>query len=117
MTKRRLTVRLEPDWRSGIRATLRTGKAKTYQGETLAFETPAAFFGKLTERRWELVRALQGKEAMSIREIAGLVGRDIKRVHEDVAVLIELGLLERTDDGVACPFDRIHVDIELKAAA
>jgi len=38
-------------------------------------------------------------------------------VHEDVAMLIDLGLLERTDDGVACPFARIHVDIELKAAA
>ena len=38
-------------------------------------------------------------------------------MHEDVAMLIDLGLLERTDDGVACPFARIHVDIELKAAA
>ena len=35
-----------------------------------------------------------------MRGIAGLAGRDLKRVHEDVADLIELGLLERTEEGV-----------------
>ena len=42
------------------------------------------------------LRMMQGKGAMSMRGIARLVGRDLKRVHEDVTDLIELGLLERT---------------------
>ena len=117
MKKRTLTIRLTPDWKSGLRAAARKAQAKTYRGEELAFETPAMFFGKLTERRWELVRTLQGKGAMSIRELARRVGRDVKRVHEDVAVLTELVLFEREEGGIACPFARIHVDIELAAAA
>lgn len=118
MTKRRLTIRLESDWRAGIRSAVRRRfGAKTYQGEVLAFETPGAFFGKLTEKRWELVRVLQGQGVLSIRELARRVDRDFKRVHEDVSALIELGLFERGERGVACPFDNIHVDFELKAAA
>ena len=117
MKKRTLTIRLTPDWRSGLRAAARKAQAKSYQGEELAFETPAVFFGKLTERRWELVRMLQGKGTMSIRELARRVERDVKRVHEDVSALIELGLFEREDGGIACPFARIHVDIELASAA
>jgi predicted transcriptional regulator len=100
-----------------LRAAGGKAKAKSYQGEELAFETPAAFFGRLTERRWELVRMMQGKGAMSSRAIAGLVGRDLKRVHEDVTDLLALGLLERTDAGVECPFAKIHIDIEMASAA
>lgn len=117
MKKRTLTIRLTPDWRGGLRAAARKSQAKSYQGEELAFETLALFFGKLTERRWELVRLLQGKGAMPIRGLARRVERDVKRVHEDVSVLVELGLFEREEGGIACPFTRIHVDFELAAAA
>jgi predicted transcriptional regulator len=117
MKKRTLTIRLRRDWKAGLRSAGQKAKAKTYQGEELAFQTPADFFGRLTERRWEMVRMMQGKGAMSTRGIAGLVGRDVKRVHEDVADLLELGLLERTEEGVSCPFARIHIDIEMAPAA
>ena len=60
---------------------------------------------------------MQGKGALSMRRIAGLAGRDLKRVHEDVTDLIELGLLERTKEGVECPFARIHIDIEMASTA
>jgi predicted transcriptional regulator len=115
--KRRLTVKIEAGWRAGLRRAATLGKAKTYQGEVLSFQSAGAFFGKLTEKRWDLVRAMQGKDAMSIRAAAALVDRDVKRVYEDVSALIDLGLLERTDDGVVCPFATIHVDFELKAVA
>lgn len=117
MTKRTLTIRLRQDWKAGLRAAGHKAKSRTYQGEEMAFETPAAFFGRLTKRRWELVRMMQGKGAMSMRGIAGLVGRDLRRVHEDVIDLIELGLLERTEGGVECPFASIHIDIEMATAA
>lgn len=117
MKKRHLTVRIEPDWRGGLRRAATLGKAKTYQGEVLTFQSAGTFFGKLTEKRWDLVRAMQGKGALSTRAIAGLVGRDVKRVHEDVTDLIELGLLERTETGVECPFAKIHIDIEMASAA
>lgn len=117
MTKRNLTIRLQRDWKAGLRAAGHKARSRTYQGEELAFETPAAYFGRLTERRWELVRMTQGKGALSMRGIAGLAGRDLKRVHEDVTDLIELGLLERTEEGVECPFARIHIDIEMASTS
>ncbi len=51
------------------------------------------------------------------RELARGVERDVKRVHEDVGVLSQLGLLERTPSGgVVCPFVEMHIDMCLKAA-
>ncbi len=117
MTDRYLTITLQPDWKGGLRAAAQAAKAGTYQGEVLNFETPAQFFGQLTERRWDIVRRAQGKGELSVRELARLVDRDVKRVHEDVVTLADLGLLERTDSGgVVCPYTSMHIDMYLKAA-
>ena len=117
MTQRNLTITLQPDWKAGIRAVGVAAKADTYQGELLNFETPAQFFGKLSEKRWDIVRAAQGKGEMSVRELARVVDRDVKRVHDDIVILAELGLLKRTDNGgVSCPYTSLHIDMYLQAA-
>ena len=117
MTDRYLTITLQPDWKSALRAAAQVAKADTYQGEVLNFETPAQFFGQLTEKRWEIVRAAQGKGELAVRELARVVDRDVKRVHEDIVKLAELGLLERTESGgVMCPYTSMHIDMYLKAA-
>jgi predicted transcriptional regulator len=115
MMGRTLTITLNPDWRAALRATGKLAKAETYQGEVLNFETPGQFFGQLTEKRWELVRVAQGCGEISVRELARRVGRDVKRVHEDVAVLADIGMLERTEQGgLVCPFSSMHIDMYLK---
>lgn len=117
MTDRYLTITLQPDWKGALRAMAQAAKKETYQGEVLNFESPGHFFGQLSEKRWEIVRAAQGKGEMSVRELARAVGRDVKRVHEDVVVLAELGMLERTESGgVICPYSSMHIDMYLKAA-
>lgn len=117
MTERYLTITMQPDWKGALRAMGRAAKADTYQGEVLNFESPGHFFGQLSEKRWEIVRAAQGKGELSVRELARAVGRDVKRVHEDVVILAELGLLERTEGGgVMCPYTSMHIDMYLKAA-
>ncbi len=117
MTERYLTITLQPDWKGALRAMANTAQADTYQGEVLNFESPGHFFGQLTEKRWELVRVAQGKGELSVRELARVVGRDVKRVHEDVVILADLGLLERTQSGgVLCPYSSLHIDMHLKAA-
>lgn len=84
MTERYLTITLQPDWKGALRAMGRVAKAAdTYQGEVLNFESPAHFFGQLSEKRWEIVRPAQGKGELSVRELGRAVGRDVKRVHED----------------------------------
>jgi predicted transcriptional regulator len=118
MSKRTLTITLQPDWRAALRQAGRRASARSYQGEVLNFESPGAFFGRLTERRWALVRALQGQGEISLRELARRVERDVKRVHEDVQELLELGLVERGEGGgVVCPFSTVHIDMKLRAAA
>jgi predicted transcriptional regulator len=117
MTERHLTITLQPDWKAAIRSVGVAAKSGTYQGEVLNFETPAQFFGQLSEKRWAIVRAAQGKGEMSVRELARVVGRDVKRVHEDIVILAELGLLERTDSGgVTCPYSSMHINMHMQAA-
>lgn len=113
-TPRTLTITMTPDWRAALRQAGKGAQADRYQGETLNFESPAAFFGRLTERRWALVTALQGQGAMAVRELARRSGRDVKRVHEDVRVLTSLGLVERdAAGGVLCPFADVHIDMHV----
>ena len=113
---RALTITTNPDWKSALRtaghradAGLKSGE---YQGETLNFETPGAFFSRLTERRWQLLDALLGSGTVGVRELARRLSRDVKRVHEDAAALVELGLIEKDERGALnCPFENIHVDM------
>jgi predicted transcriptional regulator len=117
MTERYLTITMQPDWKGALRSMANAAKKESYQGEVLNFESPGHFFRQLTEKRWEIVRAIQGKGELSVRELARAVGRDVKRVHEDVVVLSELGLLERTKEGgVLCPYSSMHIDMYLMAA-
>ena len=120
--KRVLTITLSSDWKGNLEKAAakmqRSIKSGKYQGEVLNFESPAVLFGKLTERRWNLVREIQRAEKpVGVREIARRVKRDVRRVHDDLAVLLELGLIERTDDeAIVCPFSDIHVDMHMRAA-
>ncbi|MEQ1591275.1 MAG: hypothetical protein ABL892_02690 [Thiobacillaceae bacterium] len=117
-----LTITLQADWSDSLRRT--AAKAQRglsgagYQGESLNFESPGAFFGRLTERRWELVRALLGGDPCGVRELSRRVGRGVRRVHEDASILIELGLIEKDEKGkLSCPYKDIHVDMHLRHAA
>lgn len=77
-----------------------------------SFETLAKV---LTPRRLELLRHVHRRPAASIRALAQALGRDYRRVHDDVEALTEAGLLERADagTGVSAPFDAIETRIAL----
>jgi predicted transcriptional regulator len=62
-------------------------------------------------------RVAQGKGELSVRELARSVGRDVKRVHEDVGTVTTLGLPERTEASeVVCPYASMPIDMYMKAA-
>ena len=83
----------------------------------ISFESPELMFKVLSGKRWELLNAMTGAGAMSIREASRRVERDVKAVHGDVTALLNAGLLSKTDDGmIIFPYDAIHVDFMLKAA-
>jgi predicted transcriptional regulator len=116
---RRLSITLQADWQNALRDAARAAYAADgYLGETLNFDSPAAFFGQLTEKRWALIHTVQTAGELAVRELARRVGRDVKRVHEDAGALVKLGIFERTaSGGVRCPFVDIHVDMHLRHAA
>lgn len=116
---RSLTITLQPDWKAAIREAGNRAQASTYKGETLNFETPGAFFAKLTERRWRIVRALQADGGdVGVRELARRLNRDPSRIHADAAVLQELGLIERTPAGaLRCPYADIHINMHMTQRA
>ena len=94
------------DWKSGESS-----------GPRISFASHELLWKTLTLKRWAIIKAMTGVGAMSIREIARRVNRDIKAVHGDVKALLEVGLLDKTENGqVVFPYDSVHVDFLMKAA-
>jgi len=90
---------------------------KPQRNAHISFATPELLWKVLTEKRWELLKALCGAGPMSIREAARRVHRDVKAVHGDVTALLNAGVLHRTEDGrVEFPYEAVKVDFLLRAA-
>ena len=87
------------------------------QGAHISFASVELLWQTLTKKRWEILHAMTGQGAMSIREVARRVDRDVKAVHGDIHSLINAGVIERTDEGVLFPYDAVHVDFTLTKAA
>jgi len=87
------------------------------QGAYRSFESTAELWRTLSPKRWDVLKAMTGAGALSLREVARRVGRDVKGVHTDVHALLNAGLLDKTGDGkIIFPFDAVHVDFVLQAA-
>lgn len=87
------------------------------RGARISFASADLLWRVLTAKRWELLNAMTGGGAMTLREAARRAGRDVKAVHGDVHALLAAGVLRRNADGkIEFPFDAVHVDFMLKAA-
>jgi predicted transcriptional regulator len=118
---RTLTIKVERDERAARgelrKRFLRAVRTRRYQGEVRSFESPQALFRVLTPARWTLIERLQEAGASSPRELARRLGREVKAVHRDTAVLLEEGLVERDAAGrLRVPFDRILAEFQLAGA-
>lgn len=95
----------------------KTGKAASHS-TVLTFSSPAQLFSILSPKRWELIERLQRLGPSPIRGLARALERDVKRVHEDIGVLVEWGLVEKDEASkVFVPFDEIEADFVLRGAA
>ena len=81
------------------------------------FATPELLWRILSPNRLQILRAMSGAGPLALREIARRVGRDVKGVHSDVHALLLASVLDRIDEGFVFPFDAIHVDFTIQAAA
>ena len=87
------------------------------QGNHISFLSVEQMWRTLSPKRAEVLRAMTSQGAMSIREVARRVGRDIKAVHGDVHALLAAGMIEHEGKGVIFPYDAVHVDFMLGVAA
>jgi predicted transcriptional regulator len=99
--------RFKKAWKSGKPAAV-----------VFTFSSPAQLFSVISPKRWQLIERLQHLGPSTIRGLARALGRDVKRVHDDVTAMIEWGLVERQDNGlVKVPFRVIHAEFDLMAVA
>ncbi|WP_436969160.1 transcriptional regulator [Agrobacterium salinitolerans] len=81
------------------------------------FRRPHSFFCHHPQKV-ELIEHHQKIGPSSIRGLARSVERDVKRAHEDASALSDWGIFEQTKDGkVHVPYDVIHANFDLRAAA
>ena len=83
---------------------------------SVGFANVGQLFAIFTPRRWELLAALRQNGPASIAELARLLGRDYKNVHDDISKLIEWQVIEKEQGGrgqVFAPYSEILVDVRL----
>lgn len=97
--------------------TAESGKrVKSYAG--IGFESAMQLLTTLTPQRWALVAALKDTGACSIYALAKQLARNYSNVHGDITKLLELGIVEKDDDGrVFVPWDEIDVQFPLQRMA
>jgi predicted transcriptional regulator len=79
----------------------------------VGFENWETMVRVLTPKRLELLRHLHQSPAKNIRTLAQAVGRDYRRVHEDVEALEGAGLLDRNKDGLRADYDAFDVQMRM----
>jgi predicted transcriptional regulator len=88
------------------------------QPHLFTFSSPEQLFSVLTPKRWTLIERLQAIGPSTYRGLAAALSRDVKRVHEDAAALIEWGLIEVNEEGrIHVPYEVIHADFDLRSVA
>ena len=81
------------------------------------FLTWSALASVMTDKRHELIIHLRDHPTVSIRGLARDLGRDYKRVHEDLQALLSVGLVEHDGKLWHADYDEISTAIRVKSAA
>jgi predicted transcriptional regulator len=118
-----LKVKIEPigDFYSSLAEDFRAAEALALAGasrHTYSFPSWKALHQTLTPPRLEIIQAMAAQGPLSVEEIARRVGHDVEAVEADVVALRNCGVIDKAADGcVEFPYDRIHLDLEIEAAA
>ena len=84
--------------------------------EQLFFADMPTLLKTLTAERWRLIEHLKREDPLSINAVAQQLGRNYKNVHGDVKRLIEIGLIERLEDGrMRVPYSSIVAELKMAA--
>lgn len=84
----------------------------------ITFESANQLHSAISDKRLELMRAVAQAPSISIKALAERLGRDYKNVHTAVGLLLDLGLLERTENGgLWARYDEIVIHAQIRSAA
>ena len=115
-------IEINSDWKAALKTGAtgirRAAKSGRIQQATFSYASPELLFSEISPKRWGVLEAMSGTDELSLRELARRLERDVKSVHRDVHALLDIGLLEKTENGkIVCPFDKVRVDFTLEQAA
>ena len=79
----------------------------------LTFFSLETMMSTLSPKRLALLRHVHGNPANSVAELAKTLGRDYKRVHDDVSALTRAGLIVRDKSGIRAPYDSVQATVSL----
>lgn len=112
---REIEIHVEDDagatGRRFVDAWRRAARGERVDERHLSFESWEGLRKVLTGKRLELLRHLRRHPAASVAVLARALGRDYKRVHEDVEALAASGLLVRDEFGLRTECDEIRTSI------
>ena len=93
---------------------LASGRQAPAPLSVLSFADLPLLVKTLTPARWELLKRLAKAGPMTVYALAKLLERDYKNVHTDVTRLVELNLIEKTDDSlVRVTWDSVRAELRL----
>ena len=93
----------------------RLEKGKAVKETHLTFFSLEAMMATLSPKRLELLKHVHRQPVDTVSELARSLGRDYKRVHEDVAALTHAGLLVRDESGIRAPYASVQATVSLEA--
>jgi predicted transcriptional regulator len=83
----------------------------------LNFATATQLFSELTPKRMELLDTLKRTGPQSVYRLSKILGRNYSNVHASVARLMELGLIEKNEEGkILVPWDDIKIHVALSGS-
>jgi len=80
----------------------------------ISFESFEQMWQVIGAKRWALLKTMCGAGALGLRELSRRVGRDVKAVHTDTRILLNAGVIDRTEDGkLLFPYRYVKLHAEL----
>lgn len=93
----------------------RLEQGKKVKETHLTFFSLETMMTTLSPKRLELLKRVHQSPVQTIAELAKTLGRDYKRVHDDVSALAHAGLIVRDQDGIRAPYDSVQATVSLDA--
>jgi len=82
----------------------------------ISFETSDLMWRTITAKRWDILKAMAGAGVLGVRELARRLNRDVRAVHSDTRVLLNAGVIDKTDDGkLLFPYRRVKMQLAFDA--